>query len=268
MWAVDNRGIKAEPTTEPQSAVWTERLIAIPVPRVAKVWRLRTKVNAGTGLDVSLATSVPKAKAATGRPALVGPGARSAAGARHLIGAVPYALEATHAASADTAAEVAGFVPSDYARLDELSEVARSGEFEDLEAIPLGLSDGDHDTLAALACAHSELAVFDEEAHSWACADVSEPAVLGMPTGIAVSNGGCALIEGRPICWPFTDIFPPGTAYDSDADDVAEGIGVCADEAAYGPPPTGDELRPTPTRRASGPEPRRSVQRRLCRGCG
>lgn len=38
---------------------------------------------------------------------------------------------------------------------------------------------------------------------------------LGIPTDIAAGNGACALVDGRPICWPYSDTFPHGARYES-----------------------------------------------------
>ena len=85
------------------------------------------------------------------------------AGPRTPIGAVPYAVYATTAASVD------GFTPSDYATVSSLSALAGSGHWIDLLGVPEGLDDGDQDTLAALICADGEVPVYSDDVGGWIC---------------------------------------------------------------------------------------------------
>ena len=85
------------------------------------------------------------------------------AGPRTPIGAVPYAVYATTAASVD------GFTPSDYATVSSLSALAGSGHWIDLLGVPEGLDDGDQDTLGALICADGEVPVYSDDVGGWIC---------------------------------------------------------------------------------------------------
>ena len=171
---------------------------------------------------------------------------------RQLLGAVPYAiraaraddsLRAVHAESAGIASSLEGFDPSEYSTLSALSPVALSGTFEDLIEIPDGLADGDDDTLRTLDCGDAEVPIFDAEAGLWICGDAAyaedagmlggrtpaefastddldahiaaHGAPVGIPSSIVMSSiGACVLVEGLPICWPSTGLFPRGAMYD------------------------------------------------------
>ena len=90
-------------------------------------------------------------------------------GPRLLIGAVPYAIRAGHADTADDAATLDGRSADDFASADELAA---------------HIADGHGGT-------------------------------IGVPEMTAMTTGGetCALVDQRPICWPYTDYFPYGSAY-------------------------------------------------------
>ncbi len=112
---------------------------------------------------------------------------------RQLIGSVPYAIHATsadearsasHAGTADVAASLEGFNPSDYAAVASLSAVATTGAFADLTDVPVGLSDGDDDTLGVLICADSQLAVFDAGVGGWVCGEGLFTDLEGVPEGL------------------------------------------------------------------------------------
>jgi cysteine-rich repeat protein len=72
------------------------------------------------------------------------------------------------------------------ALLGSLATVASSADFSDLANVPLGLSDGDDDTVGALSCATGEVAQFNGA--TWACSNAAsgvgttEPAPCGAET--------------------------------------------------------------------------------------
>ena len=85
------------------------------------------------------------------------------AGPRTPVGAVPYAVYASSAATVD------GFDPEDFVTSASLSDLAGSGHWLDILGVPEGLDDGDDDTLGALICDDGEVAVFDAGGGGWVC---------------------------------------------------------------------------------------------------
>ena len=85
------------------------------------------------------------------------------AGPRTPVGAVPYAVYASSAATVD------GFDPEDFVTSASLSDLAGSGHWLDILGVPEGLDDGDDDTLAALVCTDGQVPVFEEDVGGWIC---------------------------------------------------------------------------------------------------
>ncbi|MBR57709.1 MAG: hypothetical protein CMH54_06575, partial [Myxococcales bacterium] len=56
-----------------------------------------------------------------------------------------------------------------YVTVDELHNVALTGEFTDLQNIPAGMADGDDDTLDSLSCAQGEIPKYNATLESWGC---------------------------------------------------------------------------------------------------
>ena len=115
------------------------------------------------------------------------------AGPRTPVGAVPYAVYASTAASVD------GFNPDDYVTSASLSDLAGSGHWLDILGVPDGLDDGDQDTLGALICAGGEVPVFDAGVGGWVC-------------GAGGGGGGVIVVEDELLT---VGSRGDGTTYDS-----------------------------------------------------
>ena len=127
---------------------------------------------------------------------------------RQLVGAVPYSLRAGSAELAARAETAAHADAADTAAHADAADTAAHADAADTAAH----ADGADDAATLDGHSPSDFASADDLAAHLATGHGS---TLGVPTDLAVGYGGCALIDGRPICWPFTDVFPAGATYDS-----------------------------------------------------
>ena len=77
-----------------------------------------------------------------------------------------------------------------------------SGSFLDLADVPIGLDDGDDDSLAQLSCGDGELAKWDDAATEWACATdegLSAAAVTSLLTSTPVDLAAGSTMDGEDI---------------------------------------------------------------------
>jgi hypothetical protein len=160
---------------------------------------------------------------------------------RQLVGSVPYAIHAasadeariaSHAGTADVATSLDGFDPSDYAAVASLSAVATTGAFADLTDVPVGLSDGDDDTLAVLTCADSQPAIFDAGVGGWVCGEA------GSLWGLVCADGQGLIYneeEGAFNCLNIYDKDNDTTPVWEDCDDndpVLNGLNIDGDQSS------------------------------------